>query len=266
MAKESVGHGEQSDAPTGGVVTPVVRGLRLLEYIAQGGNTSNLSEVGRLIDVNRVTVTRLLATLEQEGMIERLPSGGHRVSLRFLALSATTLGNNDFISVVRRYAQSICQSLGVSVYYTVLDATDMVYLLREMPPAGLVSYITLGSRVPAWQLAPGKVVLATRSNHELNLMFGPLATQPIPDFDAWMQEINRIRETGYVWSRSRLEKGIHACAAAIKNGGDDVVGALSVVGPESAFTDNDTLELQAQKAVCDAAQALSQIKKSDGAA
>lgn len=266
MAKESVGRSEQASLETGALVTPMVRGLRLLEYIAQGGNTSNLSEVGRLIDVNRVTVTRLLATLEQEGMIERLPSGGHRVSLRFLALSATTLGHNDFMSVVRRYAQSICHSLGISVYYTVLDGADMVYLLREMPPAGLVSHITLGSRVAAWQLAPGKAVLASRSNDELNLMFGPSAPKPIPDFDRWMQEIGNIRETGYVWSRSRLEKGIHACAAAIKDADGDAVGALSVVGPEQIFIEDETLEVQAQKAVCEAARALSEIRCCDGSA
>ena len=53
------------------LVTPVMRGMRLLRYIAEGGSTANLSEVGRLIDVNRVTVMRLLTTLEHEGLIER---------------------------------------------------------------------------------------------------------------------------------------------------------------------------------------------------
>jgi DNA-binding IclR family transcriptional regulator len=264
MAKESGSRGVQSAAETGALVTPMVRGLRLLEYIAQGGSTGNLSEVGRLIDVNRVTVMRLLATLEQEGMIERLSTGGHRVSLRFLALSATALGNNDFMSVVRRYAQSICRSLGVSVYYTVFDDTDMVYLLREMPPAGLVSHITLGSRVPAWQLAPGKAVLACFSNECLGAMYGPLAQGPIPDFTGWMQEIKRVREQGYAWSRSGLEQGINACAAAIFNATGSAYGALSVVGPERVFKEDSTLELRAQRAVCEAALALSKIKKCDG--
>tara|TARA_A100000171_G_scaffold21999_1_gene20437 strand:+ start:791 stop:1591 length:801 start_codon:yes stop_codon:yes gene_type:complete len=265
MAKESVGHHEQAGAETGALVTPMVRGLRLLEYIAQGGSTSNLSEVGRLIDVNRVTVTRLLATLEQENMIERLPSGGHRVSLRFLALSATALGNNDFMSVVRRYACSMCHALGVSVYYTVLDGTDMVYLLREMPPSGLISHITLGSRVAAWQLAPGKAVLACQSDDELERMFGSSSQNPIPNFDEWMREISGIRETGHVWSRSRLETGINACAAAIVNAHGNAVGALSVVGPERVFVEDVALEGQAQEAVCEAARALSKLKQCDGA-
>ena len=97
-------------------------------------------------------------------------------------------------------------------------------------------------------------------------MFGPSASKPIPDFDRWMQEIDNIRETGYVWSRSRLEKGINACAAAIKNADGDAVGALSVVGPEQIFIEDETLEVQAQKAVCEAARALSEIRCCDGSA
>jgi DNA-binding IclR family transcriptional regulator len=244
----------------------MVRGLRLLEYIAQGGSTGNLSEVGRLIDVNRVTVTRLLVTLEQEGMIERLPSGGHRVSLRFLALSATALGNNEFMTVVRRYAQLLCQSLGVSVYYTVLDDTNMVYLLREMPPSGLISHVTLGSRVPAWQIAPGKAVLANYSNDTLKAMFGPGSIQPVPQFENWLQDITHVREKGYAWSLSGLEQGINACAAAIIGADDKAMGALSVVGPERIFNDDETLAERVQAAVCEATKALSKIRQCDGAA
>lgn len=257
--------GGQPGGEAGGVVTPVVRGLRLLEYIAQGGSTGNLSEVGRLIDVNRVTVTRLLATLEQEGMIERLPSGGHQVSLRFLALAAATLGHHDFISVVRRYAQQICSALGVSVYYTVPSGYDMVYVLREMPPAGLISHITLGSRVPAWQVAPGKAVLAYYADETLETLYGAESQQVIPGFHRWMHDINTIRQVGYAWSFSGLEPGINACAAAIVNGQHEAVGALSVVGPERVFNENASLQLLAQNAVCEAAQALSKLKETDGA-
>src|SRR5699024_2102727 len=88
------------------LVTPVVRGLRLLRYIAEGGSTANTSEVGRLIDVNRVTVSRLLATLEAEGLIERLPQGGHQVATGFLSLAASCLAENDLLGAARRVAAS----------------------------------------------------------------------------------------------------------------------------------------------------------------
>src|SRR5690606_24155389 len=134
--------------------------MRLLRYIAEGGNTGNLSEVGRLIDVNRVTVMRLLATLEHEGLIERLPQGGHRVGMAFLTMAASALGSIDLISAGRRSVEQLSRDLGVSAYLVVLEGYHVVYVQREMPEGGLVSHIRVGSRVPAFLTAPGRVMLA----------------------------------------------------------------------------------------------------------
>ena len=78
---------DESAGKPGALVSPVVRAFRLLRYVVDGGSTSNLSEVGRSIDVNRVTVMRLIATLEHEGVLEALPQGGHRIGLPFLKLA-----------------------------------------------------------------------------------------------------------------------------------------------------------------------------------
>lgn len=247
-----------------GLVSPVIRGLRLLRYIAEGGSTSNLSEVGRLIDVNRVTVMRLLATLEHEGLIERLPQGGHRVGMAFLTLAASGLGSIDLLGGGRRMVEQLSRQLGVSAYMVVLDGYDAVYVQREMPEGGLVSHIRVGSRVPAFLTAPGRSMLALLGDDEVTPLWvrwnnerkGSGTPQ---DLDQLLEQLHEERRQGCAWSFSGFEAGINACAAAVKRGEGRPVAALSVVAPEQLFDTDPSLREHMQRSVTEAARDLSRL-------
>ncbi len=227
------------DASQSGLVTPVIRGLRLLEYIARGGNTDNLSEVGRLIDVNRLTVMRLLATLEHEGVIERLPAGGYQLGLRYLTLAATGLAGHDLIAAGRRVIRQLCQKAGHAVYLSLLDGADMTYVLREMPPAGLVSLITIGSRVAAWRAAPGRAMLAALPLEQLQRRpdMQALSATEASAYTQLLADLEQIRQQGVAWSHSALEQGISACAVAVTDALGRPVAAISVAGASHLLAD-----------------------------
>ena len=227
------------DSSQSGLVTPVIRGLRLLEYIARGGGTDNLSEVSRLIDVNRVTIMRLLATLEHEGMVERLPAGGYQLGLRYLTLAAAGLAGHDLIAAGRRVIRQLCQQTGHAVYLSLPDGADITYVLREMPPAGLVSLITIGSRIAAWRAAPGRAMLAALSVDQLQLRpeVQALAAADATAFEQLLSDMAQIRQDGLAWSHSSLEQGISACAVAVTNTMGKPVAAISVAGPSHILAD-----------------------------
>lgn len=260
LARDTSVSPEPVENPASGLVTPVIRGLRLLEYIVQGGNTENLSEVGRLIDVNRVTVMRLLATLEHEGMIEKLPGGGHQVGLRYLTMAANGLGGHDLIAAGRRVVRQLCQKTGHAAYLSLPDGADITYVLREMPPAGLVSLITIGSRIAAWRAAPGRAILAAYSSDSLRSRpeLQALAHADPTAFDALSRQLEAIRVQGCAWSHSGLEQGITACAVAVTDRLGQPVAALSVAGPAQALSGDVTLQAL-QDALMIAGQQLSAI-------
>lgn len=246
------------------LVSPVIRGLRLLRYIAQGGNTGNLSEVGRLIDVNRVTVMRLLATLEHERMIERLPQGGHRIGLSFLTMAAAGLGACDLVETGRRFLLRLCEGLGLSAYLVIMDGNDVVYVAREMPESGLISHIRVGSRVAAHLTAPGRSMLASLAPGDLEQRFAKSMPAPIrdkgpADFTQLKALLEEDRTRGCAWSFSGYETGINACAAAVRGASGEAVAALSVVGPEHLFTRDEAFATNVETAVRQAAGELSLI-------
>lgn len=255
-----------------GLVTPVIRGMRLLRYIAEGGNTANHSEVGRAIDVNRVTVMRLLATLEHEGLIERLPQGGHRVGMGLLTLSASALGSVGHMEAGRRAVEQLSKALGVSAYMVVLEGHHVVYVHREMPEGGLVSHIRVGSRVPAFLTAPGRAMLAMLPDAQLKALWTAwqsepqsaagspesAARQPV-SFAQFIDEARADGRRGYAWSFSGYEAGINACAAAVKDIAGRPVAALSVVAPQPVFDADSGLQQRMQQSVLQAARNLTRL-------
>ena len=256
-ADDGTGSGQQ-------LVSPVIRGMRLLRFIAEGGSTANLSEVGRRIDVNRVTVMRLLATLEHEGMVERLPQGGHTVGFAFLKLASRVLASNDLTSFARRILARLSESLQLSAYLAVPDGGHVLYLLREMPNTGLVSNIQVGSRVPAHLTTPGRMLIAHLPPEDLRERLGddplPKVTGQSPGTHARLAEILAADlERGCAWSFSAFEPGIDSCAAPVCDASGEVIAAISVAGPQQRFEADGLLRERTEKEVKAAARDLSAL-------
>lgn len=242
--------------------SPVERAFRLLRFVAEGGSTANLSEVARQINVNRVTVMRLLESLKSAGLIEVIPPGGsHRLAMPFLSLAASALGSSDLISRSRQTLPGLVEKTGLSAYLAVLEGTELIYLLCETPDTPLVSRIRVGSRIPAHRATPGLAMLA---NLDASAVVDLYANHPAsdgnddqPDWDALNAALDRVRTNGCAWSFSGLEAGIDSCAAAVIDSRGNVLAALSVAGPNTAFASDDTLRATVEASVKAAASELS---------
>lgn len=244
------------------LVTPVVRALRLLKFIAEGGSTANLSELGRRIDVNRVTVMRLLATLEHEHMLERLPQGGHQPGFAFLKLGASVLAGQDLTTFAGRILASLSESLRLSAYLGVRDGRDVLYLLRNMPQTALVSNIQVGSRIPVHQTTPGRMLIAHMPEDEVRDLLGPeplaaATPQGATSYARLMEILGADHARGCAWSFSGFEPGIDACAAPVFDAGGAIVAAISVVGPGQRFELDPALRERTEHEVKHAARDLS---------
>lgn len=241
--------------------SPVERAFRLLRYIADGGSTANLSDVARQINVNRVTVMRLLESLKAAGLIEAVPPGGaHRLGMPFLTLAASALGSADLTSRARQVLPGLVAKTGLSAYLAVLEGTELIYLLCETPDTPLVSRIRVGSRIPAHRATPGLAMLAALDAPALAELYArhPAAdAADQPDWQALNAALAIARETGCAWSFSGLEAGIDSCAAAVTDGRSNVLAALSVAGPNTAFSNDESLRATVEASVKAAASQLS---------
>ncbi|OLL31051.1 IclR family transcriptional regulator [Burkholderia sp. SRS-W-2-2016] len=215
----------------------VERSFRLLRFIAEGGQTGNVSEAARQLGVNRITLMRLIASLEALGLIVEGPAG-HRLGLPFLTLASAALGSSDLITHARSVLPTLAALTRMSAYLVVREGAEIVYSLAEVPDTPLVSQIRVGSRLPAYRATPGLAMLALLEPATLEQMCATQWTEPdAPSFDELSARLAQIRADGCAWSHSGLEAGIDSCAAPIVDASGNALAALSIAGPSRLFAD-----------------------------
>lgn len=211
----------------------VARAFGLLGFVAAGGSTANLSALARETGMNRITAARLLATLEDEGVLEALPQGGHRFGVRFLGLAADALGQDDLIGHGRRLVALLSKQVQWSGYLVELDGPFAVYLVKEVPQTPLVSNIRPGSRIPAYLIAPGRVLMARRPRESWRGLYEAAQGDPRGarvTFEEAEELLLEAASRDCCWSLGLFEQGIDACAAPVFDASGEAVAAISVAG------------------------------------
>lgn len=240
----------------------VSRAFRLLAFVAGGGSTGNLSALAREVGINRITAARLLATLEAEGVLEALPQGGHRIGVRFLGLAADALGQDDLIGHGRRLVALLSKQVRWSGYMVELDGPFAVYLVKEVPQTPLVSNIRPGSRLPAYLIAPGRVLMARLPRESWRGLYDAAQGDPRGDRFSF-EEVEALlldaAERECCWSFGKFEQGIDACAAPVFDAAGEAVAAISVAGPSYLLIDEPLQKLAIEDAVVATAKRLSGV-------
>ena len=94
-------------------VAAVERALAVLDALADGAPELGTNEIARRTGINASTVSRLLATLVNAGMVEHVPSSGrYRLGLRLLQLGNAVLGRLDLREIARPHLHELAIETG----------------------------------------------------------------------------------------------------------------------------------------------------------
>ncbi|MHA6760316.1 IclR family transcriptional regulator [Streptacidiphilus sp. PAMC 29251] len=189
------------------------RGVRVLKLLADSERGLTVTELAGRLEVNRTVVYRLLATLEQHGLVRRDIGGRVRVGLGVLRLAHRVhpLLREAALPALR----SLAEDLGATAHLTLVDGTDAL-VVAVIEPSWTdfhVAYRT-GLRHQLDENAAGRAILAARAL--------PYGARPEPPFAA----------TGTVEGAPEERSGACGAAAALLglNGIEGCVGVVMLGG------------------------------------
>jgi len=117
----------------------------------------------------------------------------------------------------------------------VLDATDIVYVMRV--PTHKIMSITLGvgSRLPAYCTSMGRVLLADLPEDELVVRLEAsdrraLTRHTLTGVDALIAKVAQARRQGWCIANQELEEGLISVAVPVTNRAGRTVAALNISG------------------------------------
>jgi IclR family acetate operon transcriptional repressor len=217
-------------------VQSIERAIAILRSFTEVEPELRVTELASRLDLHKSTVSRILATLQQGGLVSQNPeSGKYRLGLGLISLAGVALGRLDVRGVAQPYLNKLVAFTQETVNITVMEGHECVNIERARSPQPIRYEGWIGRRTPLHCTAAGKVLLAYLPNGERAVRLAlPLATytsKTVTDGQNLEEDIAQIRQQGYAIVHEEFEEGFSGIAAPIFNHEGQVLAAVSVSGP-----------------------------------
>lgn len=219
----------------------VERALGLLQALKDGQPELRVGELARLSGLGQSTVSRLLATLESLGYVERDDrSGLYRLGRELISLGGAALNQSALHREGRQIVQILACELGLGANLSERRGSALIYLANFEGSLAPRSYTLIGRRAPLHATGMGKALLCDLAPDELAALLPHEArpaytTHTVTDLDRLHEELEVVRARGYATEIEELALGRACVAAPIRDRSGLVVAAISVSGPLSAL-------------------------------
>ncbi len=138
------------------------KALDLIEILKEKDEVG-VTELSKLLGLNKNNVFRLLATLQVEGIIEQEEETGHyKLGKKVLYLEYAYLRGLRFLKEAKPFLKELRNMFNETVYISVLHNTDLVYIYAEEANRSVLVHSRIGKRYSAETAAPGKALLKAK--------------------------------------------------------------------------------------------------------
>lgn len=221
---------------TTATIQSIERAVAILRSFTETEPELRVTELSRRLDLHKSTVSRILGTLEQEGLVSHNPeTGKYRLGLALISLAGVALGRLDVRGVSQPHLNRLVEISQETVNVTVLDGQECVNVERAASPRPIRYVGWIGRRTPLHCTAAGKVLLAYLPPAERDARLPrPLmryTDQTIVEEAALEASLREARRQGYAIVHEEFEEGFSALAAPVFDHAGRVAGAISISGP-----------------------------------
>jgi len=231
---------DQPDRPARSYrVEALAKGLRLLSYFTAERPAMHVKDLVSLSGLPMPTVFRLVATLTEEGYLERTVDGMVRPGTGVLVLGFAAMQGLDLVQMSEPVLRDLAAETGETLY------GDQVLFVARIPRRDtlVAANLRVGSTVPAVFSSIGKTILAYLSEEELSQRVtadsfrGTWGPRAVTTADALNKQLESARRDGYLVQRDEAIPGLSSIAAPIRQTGDVVAAAVNVAVPSAEYAD-----------------------------
>lgn len=246
-----------------------LRLLMILEEVARAGGAVTPTEINAKVGLPKPTIHRLFSTLEDEGFLQREMDGrSYGMGPRMRDMASGVLASSGLRVARVAVLEALTGDIGETCNITIPGTDCMIYLDRVETKWPLRFQLPVGTRVPLYCTASGKLFLSTLSDGQLQRYLASADLQQqtektMTDPEALREEVLTIRSRGHSLDAGEFLEGMNAAAVPINDPQGRLVSTLAVHGPAQRMS-LETAEsyLPALRA---AATELSRLFVSDGA-
>lgn len=219
--------------------------LAVIELFGSRDPEWTLSQISRQLKLTPGSTRRILRTLEVLGYAVS-NDGRFRLTARVLNLGFSYLASQPFAETARPLLREVATKLGMTCSIVVLDEREVVYLARATHRQFEPYYVHVGARMPAFATAPGKVLLASLPDAELERRLDgwtleSFTPNTVATIDDLRQQVKTAKERGWATNDQEIFIGQRSIAVPLDVGGAETA-ALVAAGSISNISMNRLID------------------------
>ncbi len=213
-------------------VQSLERGFAVIRAFNAEAPAQSLTDVARHSGLSRASARRFLLTLVDLGYA-RMDGRLFSLTPRVLELGYAYLSGFSMAQVAEPHIQRLVAQVHESCSISVLDGTEVVYVARVPASRIMAVAISVGTRLPAYATAMGRVLLSSASEAEVERFVQDanlvrLAPRTVVDRDEFRAELAKVAKQGWALVDQELEEGLRSIAVPIRDRGGRVVAAANL--------------------------------------
>ena len=213
-------------------VTAFARGLGVIQAFGPEHRRMTVAEVAQRVGRDRAVTRRLLLTLAALGFAGT--DGKHfELTPKILRLGYSFLASVGLDTTLKPHLDELSRDIQETVSASVLEGSEVIFVARsEIPGRRMAFVVSMGMRLPAFTSASGRVLLATKSDEEVEALLeatriDKLTRHTIVSPRTLRRAIRRTRSDGYAINREELEEGLVGVSVPLRNRAGKVVASLN---------------------------------------
>lgn len=217
------------------VIQSVDRALLLLEYIvAHPEKKLTLTELAKVMDLDKSSVFRILATLARHGLVRQEEGKKlYKPGFGIFGLASSLYEQLKLPIVVSPYLREIARKTQENAHLAVKSGTQAVFIDREQGTNRILTNTNIGDTEELYCTAVGKCLISDYSRDELEILF---AGQPftrftertITDLDSLDRELGKVKAKGYGFDNEEYEPNVVCLACPIINYQGKIIAAIGI--------------------------------------
>ena len=216
------------------------KGLSVIRAFGRDSHTMTLSEVSARVGVTRAGARRVLLTLQSLGYVD---CRGREFYLtpKILDLGYSYLSTMPLWNLAEPFMEDVVDQVHESCSASVLDGTDIVYVLRVPTKKIMTIQLSIGSRLPAWCTSMGRVLLGGFDDAAVGAILvkseiKSFTSRTVTDRRKLKQIIGEDRDKGWSLVNQELEEGLLSVSVPLVDRSGRIIAAMNVSGHATRTT------------------------------
>lgn len=227
-------------------LSSVQNALRVLNSFTINETEKRVTQIAEELNIAKSTVSRLLKTLLVEGYVKKdSETLKYSLGTKVLTLYSSLMSNMEVVKEARPILEELAKETSESVQLAELEGSNVIYTEQIKSNYPLQIFVDIGRINPIHCTSSGKLLLAFQDEKLINQLLETKLIKytefTITDPSIIKKQLKDIRSLGYCISENEFIDGIIAICAPIKDYNNNVIAAISLVGPKQRIYGKKTV-------------------------